>query len=228
MNDASVLIYSCDAYADIWQPFFTLLFRYWDCPYDVYVATESLDCNLIGVEALHGTGSWTDRMRQAVEQIPTRYVIGMCEDMFLRREVKQYVIDNCIITMDENPYIACMNFEKEYQSIEPCDVFGFGRKPDNGDYRLSCQPTLWRRSVLLDLLDKPMSAWSWEMSSAQAPNQYDYLIWTDDDDDLVFEYGYHNNQWFGIRKGQWVGRDVVPLFQKEGIEVDFKKRGLIW
>jgi hypothetical protein len=120
-----------------------------------------------------------------------------------------------------------MNFEKEYMTIEPCDVFGFGRKPDGGEYRLSCQPTLWRRSVLLDLLKQPMSAWSWEMSSAHAPNQYDYLIWTGDDDDLVFEYGYHNYQWFGIRKGQWVGRDVVPLFEKEGIEVDFKKRGLI-
>lgn len=227
MIDASVLIYSCDAYADIWQPFFTLLFRYWDCPFDVYVATESVECELIGVQALHGTGSWTERIRQAVEQIPTPYVIGMCEDMFIRREVDQITINNAIITMNEDVDIACMNFEKEYGDTEPFDVFEFGRKPDGAEYRLSCQPTLWRRSVLMELLDCNMSAWQWEMSSPKAPNKYHYLIWTGDERDLVFEYGYHNYEWFGIRKGQWVGRDVIPLFEKEGIEVDYSKRGII-
>lgn len=227
MNDASVLIYSCDKYADIWKPFFTLFFRYWDCPYDVYLATESVDCDLIGVQTLHGSGSWTDIMRECLEQIPTRYVIGMCEDMFFRREVDQQTISNCISTMDENPYIACMNFEKEYDETEPCDVYLFGRKPFNAPYRLSCQPTLWRRSALMELMHGSMSAWEWELSSPQATNKYDYLIWTGDEDELVFEYGYHNHNWFGIRKGKWVANDVIPLFEREGIEVDFSKRGTV-
>lgn len=225
MNDASVLIYSCDKYSDIWKPFFTLFFRYWDCPYDVYLATESIDCDLIGVQTLHGAGAWTDIMRQVLEQIPTRYVIGMCEDMFFRREVKQNIIDNAITTMDENPYIACMNFEKEYGITEPCDVFEFGRKPNNAAYRLSCQPTLWRRSALIELMHGSMDAWSWELSSPQASNRYDYLIWTGDDNDLVFEYGYHNHKPFGVWRGKWLLEDVQPLFFRENIDVDFDKRG---
>lgn len=48
-----------------------------------------------------------------------------------------------------------------------------------------------------------------------------------DIDDLVFEYGYRREKWFGIRKGKWVLEDVQPLFEREGIHVDFNERG-IW
>ena len=34
----AILICSCDAYADVWDPFFTLFFRHWpDCPWPIYL-----------------------------------------------------------------------------------------------------------------------------------------------------------------------------------------------
>ena len=41
------------------------------------------------------------------------------------------------------------------------------------------------------------------------------------------DYGYRKGQWMGICHGQWVREDVVPLFAREGIEVDFSKRGFL-
>ena len=46
------------------------------------------------------------------------------------------------------------------------------------------------------------------------------------EDARFLDYGYHGGQWMGICHGQWVESDVVPLFEKEGIEVDFSKRGI--
>lgn len=223
--NTSVLIYSCDKYSDIWGPFFTLFFRYWECPYQVYLVTETEQCLVPEVKTINAEGEWTDCMRQALEQIDTEYVIGMCEDFFMRRKVRQDVIDGCIDKMDKNHDIACFNFEKEYDWVLPSDYSGFGRKPDNGAYRLSCQPTLWRRETLIKLLPPNLNAWQWELSSGSAPNEYEYYIWTGSEDDLVFEYGYHNNQWVGVCKGKWVARDVVPLFEKEGIDIDYSIRG---
>ena len=223
----SVLIYSCDKYSDVWEPFFTLFFRYWECPYRVYISSETKKCRVPGVTTLNVNGEWSDLIRQALEQIDTEYVIGMCEDFFMRRRVDEQIIRNCVSEMDANPNIACFNFEKEYDWVLPSNYAGFGRKPDNGAYRLSCQPTLWRRETLIKLLPENMNAWEWELSSRSAPNEYEYYIWTGPEDSLVFEYGYHNNQWVGLQKGKWVARDVVPLFQKEHIDVDFSIRGFV-
>ena len=226
LHDTSVLIYSCDKYADVWGPFFTLLFRYWECPYQVYVVAEREQCLIPEVKTINvEEGEWTDMVKSAVDQIDTEYVIGMCEDFFMRRPVRQNVIDDCIGQMNTSPNIACFNFEKENDWVLKSDYAGFGRKPDNGAYRLSCQPTLWRREILSELLSNHMSAWEWELSSGSAPNKYEYYIWTGPEDELVFEYGYHNNQWVGLQKGKWVARDVVPLFEKEGISIDYSIRG---
>ena len=225
--NASVLIFSCDKYSDVWGPFFTLFFRYWNCPYDVYLAAESYQLHAPGVDIkmLNTEGAWTERMRRALVEIPTEYVICMCEDMFFRREVKQNVIEACEMFMNDNKKIACFNFEKEYDWTLPSAYPSFGRKPSGHHYQKSCQPSLWRRTALIELMLANQSAWEWEMSSA--PENFEYYIWTGSEDDLVFEYGYHNHEWFGIQKGKWVAHDVVPLFKKEGIDVDFTIRGII-
>ena len=226
MKDTSVLIYSCDKYSDVWGIFFKLFFKYWDCLYQVYLATESEQCLIPEVKTITtGDGTWTERMHRAVSEIPTKYIIGMCEDMFLRRNVDQITIDNCLVTMEEDSRIACFNFEKEYDWVEHADIFDFDKKPQGSQYRKTCQPTLWRRDVLLELLDCSKSAWEWEMSAS--PDYYDYYIWTGDERCLVFEYGYHNHEWFGIQKGRWVAHDVMPLFEKEGIDIDYSIRGIV-
>ena len=103
MKDCSVMIYSCDAYSDAWKPFFKLLFKYWDCPYKVYLACETKSPRMKGVTSLHSDkGTWTERMHDCLSKIPTDYVICMCEDMFVRREVKQDIIDNCIEWMEKD------------------------------------------------------------------------------------------------------------------------------
>lgn len=39
--DVAVVVASCDAYADLWEPFFRLFRRYWpDCPYPVYLGSN--------------------------------------------------------------------------------------------------------------------------------------------------------------------------------------------
>ena len=223
--DVSVLIYSCDKYSDVWNPFFTLFFRYWDCPYPVYITTETKECEFKNVITLNTTGEkWTDRIRKALERIPTKYVIGMCEDMFFRRPVRQEIIDYCHGEMEKNPEITCFNFEKTRSYTEECEYKDFGCKVCQNDYQKSCQPTLWRKDILLKLLDVSQDPWEWE--TADAPLEYKYYVWTGSEDDLVFEYGYHQ-KWFGIQKGKWVLDDVAPLFEKEGIDVDYSIRGTV-
>lgn len=226
MNKISVLVLSCDSYSDVWGPFFTLFFRYWKCPYQVYVTAETEQCLIPEVKTINCDGpTWTDRIRAAVEQIDTEYVICMCEDFFFRRSVRQSMIDDCLKYMEEDPDIACFNFEKEYGWFADSKYPYFGRKPARSAYRNSCQPSLWRKSILVELLSVSESPWEWEMSTAENP--YKFYIFVGDDADLVFEYGYHDNKWFGIQKGKWVAADVGPLFEEEEIDIDLSIRGTV-
>lgn len=224
--NVSVLVYSCDKYADVWNPFFTLLFRYWKCPYPVYVTAETVKCDYLNVNTINvDAETWTERMKLAVKNIPAKYIIGMCDDMFIRRDVKQDVIDICIQYMNEHDRVANVNFEKDYNGAIKSNLDGFGIKPNGRTFQKSCQPTLWRRDALIELLNVKMSPWDWEES--ETPDNYLHYIYTGDINDLVFEYGYRRGSWFGIRKGKWVVEDVGPLFEKENIHVDFNERG-IW
>ena len=224
--NTSVLIYSCDKYSDVWGPFFKLLFKYWKCPYQVYVVAEKEQCLIPEVKTINvEEGEWTDEIRSAVNQIPTKYVIGMCEDFFMRRPVRQDVIDDCIGHMEKNKDIACFNFEMEYGTLEPTKIKNFGRKPDGSMYRQTCQPTLWRRDILSELLEGSKTPWGWELTTA--PDKYSYYVWNGPEDELVFEYGYHNHEWMGLQKGRWVAHDVMPLFEKEGIDIDYSIRGIV-
>lgn len=227
--ETSVLIYSNDKYSDVWGPFFTLFFRYWACPYQVYLTTETEQCLLPEVKTINTDApTWTERIKAAVEQIPTEYIIGMCEDFFFRRPVKQEVINACIMFMRYNKNIGCFNFEKEYDpecKLIPSQYPSFGRKPPGNHFQKSCQPTLWRKDYLLKLLDCEYDPWQWETIETEYP--LDHYVWNGPHENIAFEYGYQEMKWFGIVKGKWFLPDVQPLFEHEGIQIDFTKRGAI-
>ena len=80
-NKLAVLITSCDAYEDVWDPFFLLLDIYWaDIPYRVYLNTETKQYNKkfkhFQVESLtlsdisvNKNVSWSQRMKLALDRI---------------------------------------------------------------------------------------------------------------------------------------------------------------
>ena len=226
MKDVSVLIYSCDKYSDAWGPFFTLFFRYWNCPYPVYLAAEKEQCLLPEVKTINTEAeTWTERMHQAVSEIPTPYIIGMCEDMFLRQKVRQEIINLCIERMDRHDNIACFNFEKDYDGAKESGFASFGKKPPGHNFQKSCQPTLWRKSILLELLDCKLDPWKWE--DAPTTDKYDFYVYTGGLGGLTFDYGLYKRNKFGIVQGKWYGPDVRPLFEKEGIDIDLSIRGVM-
>ena len=51
---------------------------------------------------------------------------------------------------------------------------------------------------------------------------YDFLINTGG---KIIDIGYEYGKWMGICRGKWVMSDMVPLNEKERLEIDFTKRG---
>lgn len=64
-------------------------------------------------------------------------------------------------------------------------------------YLHSCQPSIWRRTALIDNLSKNEDAWSWEMTWIN--NSWKYLI---NKDANIINVGRTNDLNWGIARGK--------------------------
>lgn len=215
--NASLVIFSCDAFEDTWSIYFKLKKKYWkDCKYQTYVVTETKDCPY-GI-TLKETGNWTRRMYNALSKIDTEYVITMCDDFFIRDYVDQDRIDYAISQFDNDT--AVFNFEKAYNNVIEDKKEGFGLRKNNEMYLCSCQPSVWNREKLMSLLDKELNAWEWEMQKLNT--SYKHYINTSGK--FIIDIGYINGVPFSIKGGKWCN-ECKDFLLKEKIKVDYSKRG---
>ena len=103
-NRMTMLVNSCDAYEDLWQPFFTLLKRYF-APLDMRILlnTESKDFRFEGlnIECVHSSAAtYGERMTDALRRVKTEYTLLMLDDFFLREPVKMDRLHDLVRWMD--------------------------------------------------------------------------------------------------------------------------------
>lgn len=227
----SVLLSTCDKYADAWLPFFTFFKKRWaKCPYKVYINTESLAYSFEGfnIEVINNhSKSWSLRLKNALEHISTEYIILFLEDFFLLDDVDQRIINQSIEIMDKNKRIAVIDFEPDTASL------GEQYKP-NPDYYyrdiksmyfLNCQAAIWRRKDLIRFLSPYESPWQFEIYGSQRVKIFKNLFLIRSPyKEMVFNYNVNWTTGYGIHKGKWLKSNVV-LFQKNGIEIDLNRMG---
>ena len=96
-RDCTVLVASCDAYADVVGPFATLKQKYWpDCPFETVLVTETAPAApLPGIDRVLACGSggtWCSRLVKALDALETPYVLMLCEDYYLEAPVDTALI----------------------------------------------------------------------------------------------------------------------------------------
>lgn len=201
---------SSDGYDDCWEPFFKLKEKYWpNCPYKTYIVTEGKKCKY--AETIISEGCWTTRLREALKLIDNEYVLLMLEDFFIRDYVRQDIIDSIELDKDTAVY----NFELSHVA----DESDWYLKENNTFYMNSCQPSIHNRLKLIERLQSDQSAWEWELTRLNSP--YKFYV---NNRELIIDIGYYKYNPFGIVRGKWA-REVVKFFRKEGIKVNYKKRG---
>lgn len=215
--NVSVLIMTCDGYSDLLEPFNTLYKRYWKHPYKTYIGTEEKDCEYF--EAIKTKGSWTARVRQTLEKIDSDYVIFLLDDFFFHKKVNQERIEVLIPQFKDNTAVFNFELNKDTKTEENA-LNGFKKRLNKQMYLCSCQPSIWNRKILIELLQQDMNPWQWETQVLDS--KYDFYINTTD---LIFDIGYYEERksWCVVQ-GKWAV-ECRSLFKRENIEVDFSKRG---
>jgi hypothetical protein len=156
-QECAILVPSCDAYADLWPPFFELFWRFWpDCPFPVFLGANQktfVHPRVTMIHAGHGN-NWTNRVREQITSLDYRYVMMILEDFFWRAPTPTGQIVDCLVALDtlRGHMMRLTNRPPPDRRVDGYSLFG---SIDAGaPYRLSTQVAIWRRETLLRLMQE--------------------------------------------------------------------------
>ncbi len=211
----AIIISSFDGYSDLWRPLEESYKKYWeDCPYKIYLTTnfKEYKSDLFKTLQVGKDKSWSDMLYKSVEMIEEDYLLLTFDDLFLSRKIEtkdissliEYVIDNDV------DYFQLYSSNSQHTKITDKIV----SKDKNSKYRNATVWSLWKKEVLLDLLDRDENAWEFEDKGSERSNRYDKFYCVN-----YPAIPYIN----GVVKGKWVPSAIGKL-KKQGIEVDTQSR----
>ncbi len=244
-NRCAVLVTSCDAYSDIWDPFFELMDKYWvDIPYKVYLNTETIEFNkkynnfevipltLYNKKRKDKT-TWSRRMLDVLERVEEDYVFILVEDFFLRERVQTELIEKILDRMDKEPLMSQVQL---FGTRTNCDNGVRNTMSNNmvleqiGDDKAKVVfvPVIWRKSTLVKWLRPHESIWAFEACGAKRARRWKYK----EQVYRVYSPAIFNYLWekgcYCVVNGKWMMHPLLEhLFAVNDINVDYSKRGTI-
>ncbi len=233
----ATFVNSSDGFADCWLPFFTLLERYGGPlrKHPVYLNTERAGFSWPGLDLRptrvwsvdeEARPAWSECLRRGIEAVAEPYVLYLQEDYFLLGEVREALLQRAIEKLDNDRDAGVVYLNKYgpmFTQTEPVDDALLRIQPP-ARYLACTQAGLWRKEALLSLIRTWESGWGFEIFGSRRAKHAPFKFLTIRPElmnaEPVIDYIYT-----GVIKGQWK-QECVALFEEEGIEVDFAKRGM--
>lgn len=233
----TMVVCSCDSYEDTWDPFFTLLKRYWpEFSGPVVLNTEtktyvderfSVVCPRLYLGHPDPASiPWSRRLRETLEQIvKTELVMLFLDDFYLRSPPNTQKLDICLQLIERDQTIANILLFSCPQPYSPTQDYPWLlKRSKKAPYIFSLQAGLWRKERLLHFLREHESPWYFERWGSLRARRYPddfYAVAAVEGKQSIFDYcpSIH-----GLSKGLWLSQ-TGELFQQEGISVDLSRRG---
>jgi hypothetical protein len=230
--DCTLFVPSCDAYSDLWTPFFALLDRYWaDCPFPIVLGANKQEFSAQNVRVLHSGDekNWSTQAIRQLSQLETPYILMMLDDFFLRAPVATESVLECLdflhrrnghcVRLLPRPAPPWASDLSDVGRIDPPDYVPIGKIPAATPYRVSTQGAIWRRETLLKLLREGESIWQFEMEGTQRSVAFPDGFYGARSHILTYEHHV-------VQRGKWF-RDAAAHFGKMNIGCDFTRRAVM-
>ena len=213
-----IVVFSCDNCKDTFEPFHHCLEKYYpDHPEVIYITETIKNPYYKTICKNYPLDLWTKKIREALKEIDDNKLLLMTDDNFIRRPVDIERIKYVEKNLKGN--IAMFNFEKSFDSSDmPSEYKGFKKKNLKGIAVNSIMCGMWQKDKLLEVLNITCRPWEIERLNIAVG---EYYI---NSEDFIIDIGYKFQQPFAITKGKWA-KEIIPFFEKEGIEMDYSERG---
>ena len=230
LNDhITVLINTCDAYADLWPLISASFKEYWpNRSVEIVLNTEILtgtNCDEFDVLIHNSTSNlWGERLLQTLEDIRTEYVLMIFDDFILDDYFDEAVLLQLIEKMNNDETIAVFYLDTLDLPTSPVCTHSsdFSLIATDADYRLNSAPGVWRKKDLQKFTRKNDTPWAWEAFGSYITQQYSNKFFQSINTQF---YSFDGRQGGAIYRGKWVADVVLDKAKKYQLEIDFSKRG---
>ena len=222
-SECTILVCSCDKYADLLDPFSALWQKYWpDCPFETVLVTETKPDRELCFNRVVACGrgmNWASRLEMALVEVSTPYVLMLCDDYFLAERVNTELVLSRLgqaRAMDAANLRLIPNPVPGHANSKPVEG-GLFEYRKNTAYCIATQAGIWNRELLLGLARGKSSIWEFERyGSFEVGDEPRPLLVTP-----TKEFPFID----AVHKGHWE-KFGVKCLADNGIAYDFSKRGL--
>ncbi len=169
-KSVAVVVSSCDAFFDAWQPFNAFLKKFWpDCPLEIFLLTNHLKVRSLRMRSI-AVGldrGWSSNLLVALSRVAFPYVLYLQEDYFLTAPVQNAQLARDFReAIDSDAAALCFRARSQADpGFQPLND-RFGLVPLASDGRTRCQVTLWNKAALESILRAGETAWNFEASGS--------------------------------------------------------------
>jgi hypothetical protein len=234
--DLTVVVNTCDLFEDCWPAFFTLYAKYGaalEAP--IVLNTEKKTYHHSGLtirsaQVARGVDrrlTWSECLAACLDSIQSPFVLYLQEDFFIESAVDVKTLNALVTELREGRadvirIMECGGSGPWHSTENPL----LWRVDQRAQYRIALQAALWRKDTLRAQLRAHESPWQLEVyGSARARRNTKERVFCLNRDRFhgpgkeVIPYTPT-----GVVKGKWE-KFVPALFEREGIAMDFSKRG---
>lgn len=164
VSNCTILVLSCDKYADLWEPFFGQFWKYWpDCPYPVVLGSNTKGYKHPKVKTiLSGPDrDWSSSLRTILEKISTPYIFLLLDDIFPVEKIRSKDFSEALEFLMENKGKHMHMFPSPKPDRLATDP-RFGVYEPGAPYR-STAMGFWEVSYLHDFLITGENPWNFEI-----------------------------------------------------------------
>jgi uncharacterized protein (DUF3820 family) len=159
----SVLIHTFSKYSFLWEGYLNHWERNWGLGYPVTYFGTDIPCENDSIifnskkfqVKYSGSGEWSDRLKKLLLQIPADYILYMQEDHFPTKIPD--LINLCRLVEKNNLLRLQISTVKHFYKLNGAgEVLFFD---PYSKYLVSHQPSIWKKSFLLDCLKPGETPW---------------------------------------------------------------------
>jgi hypothetical protein len=171
-KDLTILVTSCDKYEELWNPFLTLMHKFWpDLNQQLnhvpvlFISNKKKpsDPRIQNIQIIDEK-SWSDNMLEALNHVKSKYVLIFLEDYLINKPINSQLIYHALGVLEEKKgaYFQTSYYHRESETVFKKDTLDYIAKEPYENFRTSLQACIWNVEALKFLLRSGESAWDFE------------------------------------------------------------------
>jgi hypothetical protein len=231
-KNTTIIINSCDDYADALYLFFLAWDKYYpNLNNEIIISSETRAHNFNAKTVTYipdnGVDNWGSRIKQAVIASETEYVLVTYDDFILDDYASGAGLDEAVNILEKDPcaavvYLVDTKLDTDNSFTSSNDRFV--KILDRAPFKLNSSPGIWRKTDFIDFTKSGDTPWAWEAFGTyrtQRRNKNFYTLAPG----VTPIYPYDNSQGGAIYRGKWVASFVKKFEINFNVDIDWSHRG---